>query len=80
MNTLTREFTSEAVNELKLDPQQGRAQVEFKNGKRYEYTGVSKDAINSLIEVANGDELLPSIGQWVNKYVLDAQAPYTQLA
>ena len=76
MNTLTREFTSEAVNELKLDPQQGRAQVEFKNGKRYEYTGVSKDAIQSLLDATE----LPSIGQWVNKNLFNAETTYTQLA
>jgi len=81
MQTLTREFTSDAVNELKLDPTQGRAQVEFKNGNKYEYTNVSKDAINSLISTA-GDEsaLLPSIGRWVNQFLVGAEAPYTQLA
>ena len=46
MQTLTREFTSDAVNELKLDPTQGRAQVEFKNGNKYEYTNVSTKEID----------------------------------
>ena len=76
MLNFAREFTSSAVKNLAFDTAQGRAEVEFTNGSKYGYIGVSKDAIQSLL---NAPEL-PSIGQWVNKYVLNADTKYTQLA
>jgi len=78
MLNFAREFTSSAVKNLAFDTAQGRAQVEFTNGSKYEYTGVSKDAIKGLIGTAE----LPSIGQWVNQNVLgyDSNTGYTKLA
>jgi len=78
MQTFPREFTSSAVKNLAFDTEQGRAQVEFNNGSKYEYKGVSKDAIKGLLATAE----LPSIGQWVNENILgyDSNTGYTQLA
>ena len=76
MQTFPRNFTSSAVKNLAFDTEQGRAEVEFTNGSKYGYRGVSKDAIQSLLDATE----LPSIGQWVNKYLLNADTTYSQLA
>ena len=76
MLNFARNFTSSAVKNLAFDTEQGRAQVEFTNGRKYEYTGVSKDAIKGLLSTSE----LPSIGQWVNQYLLRKGVTYTQLA
>ena len=78
MLNFAREFTSSAVKNLAFDTEQGRAQVEFTNGRKYEYTGVNKDAIKSLLSTSE----LPSIGQWVNENILgyDSNTGYTELA
>ena len=76
MLNFAREFTSSAVKNLAFDVEQGRAEVEFTNGSKYGYQGVNKDAIESLLSTSK----LPSIGQWVNQYILNADTEYTQLA
>ena len=76
MLNFAREFTSTAVKNLSFDVEQGRAEVEFTNGSKYGYQGVNKDAIESLLSTSK----LPSIGQWVNQYILNADTEYTQLA
>ena len=76
MLNFTRNFSSSAVKNLAFDTAQGRAEVEFTNGSKYGYRGVSKDAIQSLLDATE----LPSIGQWVNKNLLNAETTYTQLA
>ena len=76
MLNFAREFTSTAVKNLAFDVEQGRAEVEFTNGSKYGYRGVNKDAIESLLSASK----LPSIGQWVNQYILNADTEYTQLA
>ena len=76
MQTFPRNFESSAVKNLAFDTDQGRAEVEFTNGSKYGYRGVSKDAIKSLLDATE----LPSIGQWVNKYLLNADTTYSQLA
>ena len=78
MLNFARNFTSSAVKNLAFDAEQGRAEVEFTNGSKYGYIGVSKDAIKSLINTSE----LPSIGQWVNQNVLgyDSNTGYTKLA
>ncbi len=76
MLNFAREFTSTAVKNLAFDVEQGRAEVEFTNGSKYGYRGVNKDAIASLLSASK----LPSIGQWVNQYILNADTEYTQLA
>ena len=76
MLNFAREFTSTAVKNLAFDVEQGRAEVEFTNGSKYGYRGVNKDAIERLLSTSK----LPSIGQWVNQYILNADTEYTQLA
>ena len=78
MLNFARNFTSSAVKNLAFDTEQGRAQVEFTNGRKYEYTGVSKDAIKGLLSTSE----LPSIGQWVNENILgyDSNTGHTELA
>ena len=75
MLNFPRQFSSSAVKNLAFDTQQGRAEVEFTNGSKYGYRGVNKDAIQSLLDTTE----LPSIGQWVNQYILNADTEYTQL-
>ena len=76
MQTFPRNFESSAVKNLAFDADQGRAEVEFTNGSKYGYQGVNKDAIKGLLSTSE----LPSIGQWVNQYLLRKGVTYTQLA
>ena len=76
MQTFPRNFESSAVKNLAFDTDQGRAEVEFTNGSKYGYRGVNKDAIKELLSTSE----LPSIGKWVNQYLLNDETTYTQLA
>ena len=80
MLNFAREFTSTAVKNLAFDVEQGRAEVEFTNGSKYGYRGVNKDAIKSLLSASEYGGQLPSIGKWVNQYLLNDETTYTQLA
>ena len=60
---------SSAISTLNVDELEGLAQVEFKNGNKYTYFGVAKDAIRNLLYKSTPDT---SVGQWVNNNLLSA--------
>ena len=64
---------SSAITTLNVDEQEQIAQVEFKNGSKYTYFGVAKDAIRNLLYKSTPDT---SIGQWVNNNLLSAGCRY----
>ena len=64
---------SSAVNQLNVDELEGIAQVEFKNGSKYTYFDVAKDAIRELLYDAKPDT---SIGSWVNTNLVNAERRY----
>ena len=65
--------TSSAVNQLNVDELEGIAQVEFKNGGKYTYFDVAKDAIRNLLYKSTPDT---SLGEWVNNNLLSAGCRY----
>ena len=64
---------SSAVNQLNVDELKGIAQVEFKNGSKYTYFDVAKDAIRDLLYNSTPET---SIGNWVNEELLSTQRRY----
>ena len=64
---------SSAVNQLNVDELEGIAQVEFKNGGKYTYFDVAKDAIRELLFNTSPDY---SIGSWVNRNLLSTERTY----
>ena len=64
---------SSAITALNVDEQEQIAQVEFKNGNKYTYFGVAKDAIRNLLYKSTPDT---SVGQWVNNNLLSAGCRY----
>ena len=64
---------SSAIASLNVDELEQTAQVEFKNGGKYTYFGVAKDAIRNLIYKSTPDT---SVGQWVNNNLLSAGCRY----
>ena len=52
---------SSAIQELFVYPLEGKCSVQYNNGNIYEYSGVSRRAMFSII--TNDDQ---SIGKWVN--------------
>ena len=64
---------SSAISTLNVDELEGLAQVEFKNGNKYTYFGVAKDAIRNLLYKSTPDT---SVGQWVNNNLLSAGCRY----
>ena len=64
---------SSAVNQLNVDELEGIAQVEFKNGGKYTYFDVAKDAIRDLLYNSTPET---SIGNWVNEELLSTQRRY----
>ena len=64
---------SSAIAQLNVDELEQTAQVEFKNGGKYTYFGVAKDAIRNLIYKSTPDT---SVGQWVNNNLLSAGCRY----
>ena len=64
---------SSAVTQLNVDELEGIAQVEFKNGSKYTYFDVAKDAIRDLLYKSTPDT---SIGEWVNQNLLDTERRY----
>ena len=65
--------TSSAVNQLNVDELEGIAQVEFKNGGKYTYFDVAKDAIRDLLYKSTPET---SIGNWVNENLLSTERSY----
>ena len=64
---------SSAVNQLNVDELQGIVQVEYKNGGKYTYFDVAKDAIRELLFNTSPDY---SIGSWVNRNLLNTERTY----
>ena len=64
---------SSAVNQLNVDELERIAQVEFKNGGKYTYFDVAKDAIRDLLYNSTPET---SIGNWVNEELLSTQRTY----
>ena len=64
---------SSAIAQLNVDEVEGLAQVQFKNGQKYTYFGVAKDAIRNLLYKSTPDT---SVGQWVNNNLLSAGCRY----
>ena len=64
---------SSAVNQLNVDELQGIVQVEYKNGGKYTYFDVAKDAIRDLLYKSTPDT---SLGQWVNNNLISAECRY----
>ena len=64
---------SSAVNQLNVDELQGIVQVEYKNGGKYTYFDVAKDAIRDLLYTSTPET---SIGQWVNNNLLTTERTY----
>ena len=65
--------TSSAITQLNVDELEGIAQVEFKNGRKYTYFDVAKDAIRDLLYKSTPDT---SLGQWVNNNLLSTKVRY----
>ena len=65
--------TSSAINQLNVDELEGIAQVEFKNGSKYTYFDVAKDAIRDLLYKSTPET---SIGLWVNNNLVNAERRY----
>ena len=72
MNTLNVKNSS-AINRLNVDEVEGIAQVEFTNGKQYTYYDVAKQAIRELLFTSTPET---SLGQWVNKNLLNTKRTY----
>ncbi len=72
MNTLNVKNSS-AINRLNVDEVEGIAQVEFTNGKQYTYYDVAKQAIRELLFQSTPET---SLGQWVNKNLLNTKRTY----
>ena len=64
---------SSAISQLNVDELEQIAQVQFKNGQKYTYFGVAKDAIRNLLYKSTPDT---SIGQWVNNNLLNTKRTY----
>ena len=64
---------SSAVTQLNVDELEGIAQVEFKNGGKYTYFDVAKDAIRDLLYKSTPET---SIGLWVNNNLVNAERRY----
>ena len=64
---------SSAITSLNVDELEGIAQVEFKNGRKYTYFDVAKDAIRDLLYKSTPDT---SLGQWVNNNLLSTERRY----
>ena len=64
---------SSAITSLNVDELDQTAQVEFKNGNKYTYFGVAKDAIRNLLYKSTPDT---SLGQWVNNNLLSTGCRY----
>ena len=64
---------STAIRLLNVDELEQTAEVQFKNGSKYTYFGVAKDAIRNLLYKSTPDT---SIGQWVNNNLLSAGCRY----
>ncbi len=64
---------STAIRLLNVDELEQTAEVQFKNGSKYTYFGVAKDAIRNLLYKSTPDT---SVGQWVNNNLLSAGCRY----
>ena len=64
---------SSAIRLLNVDELEQTAEVQFKNGQKYTYFGVAKDAIRNLLYKSTPDT---SVGQWVNNNLLSAGCRY----
>ena len=64
---------STAIRLLNVDELEQTAEVQFKNGSKYTYFGVAKDAIRNLLYKSTPDT---SLGQWVNNNLLSAGCRY----
>ncbi len=64
---------SSAITSLNVDELEQTAQVEFKNGSKYTYFGVARDAIRNLLYKSTPDT---SLGQWVNNNLISAKCRY----
>ncbi len=64
---------SSAIRLLNVDELEQTAEVQFKNGSKYTYFGVAKDAIRNLLYKSTPDT---SVGQWVNNNLLSAGCRY----
>ena len=64
---------SSAIRQLNVDELEQTAEVQFKNGQKYTYFGVAKDAIHNLLYKSTPDT---SLGQWVNNNLLSAGCRY----
>ena len=64
---------SSAIRLLNVDELEQTAEVQLKNGQKYTYFGVAKDAIRNLLYKSTPDT---SVGQWVNNNLLSAGCRY----
>ena len=64
---------SSAIRLLNVDELEQTAEVQFKNGSKYTYFDVAKDAIRNLLYKSTPDT---SLGQWVNNNLLSAGCRY----
>ena len=64
---------SSAIRLLNVDELEQTAEVQFKNGSKYTYFGVARDAIRNLLYKSTPDT---SLGQWVNNNLLSAGCRY----
>ena len=64
---------STAIRLLNVDELEQTAEVQFKNGSKYTYFGVAKDAIRNLLYKSTPDT---SLGEWVNNNLLSAGCRY----
>ena len=64
---------SSAIRLLNVDELEQTAEVQFKNGSKYTYFGVARDAIRNLLYKSTPDT---SLGQWVNNNLISAECRY----
>tara|TARA_R100000781_G_scaffold43216_1_gene29625 strand:- start:195 stop:461 length:267 start_codon:yes stop_codon:yes gene_type:complete len=64
---VTCHLCSSAIRQLNVDEDNGIAQVEFINGRKYTYFDVAIDAITELLDTKDSQF---SVGKWVNKNLL----------
>ena len=64
---------SSAISQLNVDELEGIAQVEFKNGRKYTYFDVAKDAIRELLYQSTPET---SLGEWVNNNLISTERRY----
>ena len=64
---------SSAISQLNVDELEGIAQVEFKNGRKYTYFDVAKDAIRELLYESTPET---SLGEWVNNNLISTKRRY----